>query len=227
MNFEVLKNLFGTNEDGTPKALTGDEFIAKLEEATDIKLANLSDGGYVSKDKYDAKNTELTGIKTQLEDANKTIQSYKDMDIESIKQSAADWEKKANDARADLEQRLAEQAREYSTELFLKNYQFSSKAAEKGIRSEFEAKGFTLENGKFLGAEEYMKDLMENDDYKAAFVTSAPVPDPTPAPEPTPAPNHPQWAAPKHDPNTPPKKKSLLELMKEKNENPNMVIDFD
>ena len=40
--------------------------------------------------------TERDGLKTQLSDANAAIQSYKDMDIEGIKQSAADWETKYN-----------------------------------------------------------------------------------------------------------------------------------
>ena len=40
--------------------------------------------------------TERDGLKTQLSDANTEIQSYKDMDIEGIKQAAADWEAKYN-----------------------------------------------------------------------------------------------------------------------------------
>ena len=37
-----------------------------------------------------ALTTERDGLKTQLGDANATIQSYKDMDIDGIKKSAAD-----------------------------------------------------------------------------------------------------------------------------------------
>ncbi len=59
-----------------------------------IQVVDVKAGGYVSKEKLDAKITELDGVKQQLSDANTTIQSYKDMDIDGIKQSAKDWETK-------------------------------------------------------------------------------------------------------------------------------------
>ena len=49
--------------------------------------------------------------KTQLDEANKTIQSYKDMDIDGIQQSAADWQKKYEQAKADRK------AKDYSDRL--------------------------------------------------------------------------------------------------------------
>ncbi len=50
-------------------------------------------------------------IQAQLDTANQTIQSYKDMDIEGIKQSAADWQQKYEQAEADRK------ARDYSDRL--------------------------------------------------------------------------------------------------------------
>ena len=46
--------------------------------------------------RIEALETERDGLKTQLNDANTEIQSYKDMDIDGIKQKAADWENKYN-----------------------------------------------------------------------------------------------------------------------------------
>ena len=40
-----------------------------------------------------AEQDAAAATKTQLAEANKTIQSYKDLDIESIQKSAADWQK--------------------------------------------------------------------------------------------------------------------------------------
>ena len=48
-----------------------------------------------------AEQDAATATKTQLDEANKTIQSYKDMDIDGIQQSAADWQKKYEQAEAD------------------------------------------------------------------------------------------------------------------------------
>lgn len=167
--YEFLTKLFKT-VDGQPEALTSDQLIQRITEDKTISVVNLKDGGYVAKEKLDAKITELTGVKQQLTDANAEIQSYKDMDIDKIKQSAADWEQKYNTDTAALNQKLQEQEYSHQTDMFMSGYKFTSKAAEAGIRAEFKAKEFKLENGKFLGAEEYMKSLMENEDYKGAFV---------------------------------------------------------
>ena len=54
---------------------------------------------------------DYNALKTQLDEANKTIQGFKDMDIESIQKSADDWKQKAEA----LEQ--AQKERDYSDKL--------------------------------------------------------------------------------------------------------------
>ena len=44
--------------------------------------------------------------KTQLDEANKTIQSYKDMDIDGIQQSAAEWQKSMSRQRQTAKRRI-------------------------------------------------------------------------------------------------------------------------
>lgn len=222
--YEYLKKLFGTNEDGTPVALTFDQLVEKIGADKAIKLVNLADGGYVSKDKFDAKEVELSGLRDQLTAANGTIQSYKDMDVDGIKQSVADWEKKYNDDTAALNQKIADNERSYQEELFLRGYKFSSKAAADGIRAEFVKRKFPFEDGSFIGGKEFMEKLMADEDYKAAFVVEAPAADPEPAPAPQPKP---QFSDPNPHQPQPKPKMSLAEMMRRKNENPNAEIKFD
>ena len=59
-----------------------------------VRFVDLSEGGYISKEKYQSLETKANGLETQLGEANNTIKSYKDMDIDGIKQSAADWGEK-------------------------------------------------------------------------------------------------------------------------------------
>jgi phage minor structural protein GP20 len=167
--YEFLKKLFGT-VDGQPEALTYEQLEAKIKGDKNIKLVNLSDGGYVSEDKFKAKETELTGVKQQLTDANTTIQSLKDKgaDVDKV---TKEWEDKYNKDTQDLKDKLSAQERSHQTDLFLSGYKYTSKAAQAGIKAEFEKKNFQLDNGVFLGASDYMKTLMENEDYKGAFVT--------------------------------------------------------
>ncbi len=167
--YEYLKKLF-KEVDGQPEAITAEELIKRIQADKNLNLVNLKDGGYVSKDKFDAKETELAGVKTQLSDANKEIQSYKDMDIDGIKKSAKEWEEKYKTDTAALNQKLESQERAHQTDMFFSGYKFTSKAAQAGIRMEFDKKAFKLEDGVFQGASDYMKSLMENEDYKGAFV---------------------------------------------------------
>ena len=223
--YEFLKKLFGVTEDGQPVALTYEQLAEALTANKELKLVNLADGGYVSKDKFDAKETELAGVRDQLTAANQTIQSYKDMDVDGIKQSVTDWEQKYNDDTAALRQQLAEQEQTHSLDMFLGGYQFSSKAAKDGIRAAFLSKKFPYEDGKFIGAKEYIDSLMADDDYKGAFVVKPTEPTPPPATEP-PVPK-PQFSDPNPQKPQSKPKVSLAELMRKKNENPNTEIKFD
>lgn len=66
----------------------GDELYnqvaAKLKGNDKIKLANLADGGYVGKEKFDASETTITDLRKQLAD--------RDKDIATLKKSAGDNE---------------------------------------------------------------------------------------------------------------------------------------
>lgn len=153
------------------KDVLGDELYGSVEtklneynaanKGKEIKLANLSAGGYVSIDKYNTAQTELAGVKEQLQEANKTLKSYKDMDIEGIKQSAANWEAKYNTDTAALQEKIATQQKEFAAKEYLSGKGFKSKLAQKAALSgmmELEYK-----DGTFSGAEEYLKKLKEED----------------------------------------------------------------
>ena len=219
---KFLEALFGKDENGNPVALTYEQLEQKLKENNEIKLVNLKDGGYVSQDKFDSKETEINGLRKQLEDANKTIKSYEEMDVEGIKKSVKDWEEKYKTETEALSTQLKAKEREYQQDLFLRNYKFSSKAAAEGVKAEFLKRDFPFENGKFLGATEFIEGLMADDDYKNAFVVESKEPAPTEPkptePQPTPQPK-PQFSDSNPQQMPPKPKKTLSELMRMKNEN--------
>lgn len=172
MAYEFLKKLFGTPKEGEqPKAMTFDELERAINADPSIKLANLSDGGYVSKNKFDDKETELNGVKQQLDAANTQIKSFQDMDVEGIKQSVKDWETKYNTDTQSLKDQIAAQERAHAEEMFMGEYKFTSTAARNGILAELRGKKFQIDNGVLLGAKEFMQSLMEKEDYKGAFAT--------------------------------------------------------
>lgn len=108
---------------------------------------------------------ERDNLKTQVEDANKEIQSYKDMDIDSIKKSANDWKTKYEEMEANQKAEKEKSIRNERTNAFFNDIKFASESAKAGVIAQFNEKDFKYdeETKKFLGANEWLKDLKEKD----------------------------------------------------------------
>ena len=176
MAYEYLKALF---EKGP---LSFEDFTSAVDSADGITLANIKDGGYVSQEKHirelGAANTRADGLQAQLDAANNTIKSYKDMNPEELATAVANWEKKYNTDTQALQQRLEQQETEFSAREFLNGYKFTSDLAKQAALRLFLDKGFRRENGKFIGAEEFMAGLQKSN--AGAFAQADPGGDPTP-----------------------------------------------
>lgn len=91
MKREFLQN-FSVGGQPIPKEII-DEIMA--ENGRDIEAAKKPFADYEA-------------IRNQLDEAQKTIQGFQSQDIDTIRQSAADWEKKYNDAVADAQKQKAD-----------------------------------------------------------------------------------------------------------------------
>lgn len=157
------------------KETLGEELYSQTKEKVDsynqehkdkpLKLVDLSEGKYVSKEKFDSKETEISILKSQIEDANKEIQSYKDMDIDSIKKSADDWKIKYEEMEANQKAEKEKSIRDGRTNAFFNDIKFASESAKAGVIAQFNAKDFKYdeESKKFLGATEWLNELKEKD----------------------------------------------------------------
>lgn len=116
MNLEFLKAILGDD--------LFNQFIEKLnayngDEANkdkQIKLANLTDGGYVSKDKYTDLETTLTGKQSELEKANGLIEELKKgagKDTE-LQQKISGYEAQVADLQAENKRLKAENALKFA-----------------------------------------------------------------------------------------------------------------
>lgn len=172
MAYDFLKKLFKKDENGAIIPMTAEELEAAIDADKNIKVVDLSAGGYIAKDKFDAKEIELKGVKKQLDDVNIQIKSFEDQDVDEIKKKVSEWEQKYNTDTQALRDQMAAQSRSHAEDMFLSGYKFTSKAARKGVLDELRSKKFQLDdNGTFLGAKEFMDSLMGDEDYKGAFVT--------------------------------------------------------
>lgn len=155
------------------RELLGDELFsqvdAKIQEHNKgiedklqhVRYVDLSEGGYTSKEKVQELTTKISGLETQLRDANTTIKSYKDMDIDGIKQSAAEWEEKYNTETQKLNQQIENDRKIFAAERFMDGQKIKSPLSRKAILQEFLAKNLEFKDGAFVGADEYMKTVKE------------------------------------------------------------------
>lgn len=132
-----------------------------------LKLVNLSSGNYVGKEKFDAKETEVAGLTQQLNDANATIKSYEDMDVEAIKQSVKDWETKYNEDTANLQKQLTEKDYEYNLDLFLNGLEMVDEVHKENLKKEIKDKQLKFENKKLIGGDDVVAGYKEK--YPQAF----------------------------------------------------------
>lgn len=174
MAIEYLKKFFGEDGKGS---ITFDELSTAVSGDKELKLYNLADGGYVSKDKLDAKIAELASVRAQLDDAGKQIQSYKDMDIDGIKAAAKDWETKYKADTEKLQAQLRDQ--EYDAKISERAgaLKFSSVSAKKAFLAELRAKKLTMQDGDVMGFDDFVRKYQETDP-DAFIVEKKPEPQP-------------------------------------------------
>lgn len=117
-------------------------------------------------------NETISNYQNQLKTANDTIQSYKDMDIDSIKKSADDWKTKYEEMEANQKAEQEKSIRNERTNAFFNDIKFASESAKAGVIAQFNAKDFKYdeESKKFLGASEWLNELKEKD--SGAFLSN-------------------------------------------------------
>ena len=79
------------------KGILGEGYTEEIDKAISSEIGK----GFVAKADFDAKNTELKTVRGQLTAANKKIEDFEGLDIESVRREAADWKQKAEQAEKD------------------------------------------------------------------------------------------------------------------------------
>lgn len=223
-----IKELFDKAEGGT---LTYEQFT---EAAGKSKFVDVSTGDYVSVNKH---NDEVEKLNKQIETLNGTIKT-RDSDLKELqgklKEAGADADKLSalSGDLANLQQQydtdtknykamLEKQAYEFAVKEFANGYEFSSKAAKKDFVREMIGAELKMDDKGIVGGTDFYKRYAA--DNADAFVTKTATPEAEPA-----APdNKPQFASSTGDNQPKAHKKSLMDIMKAKNDNPNMGISFD
>ena len=210
----TVKELFDNAENNT---LSWEQFQQAMGDA---KFVDLTEGKYVSKQKFD---DEVSQRDTRINDLTNTIstrdtdlatlqQTLKDAgDLDALKQASkdlTDLQKRYDKETQDYKNQLAKQAYEFAVKDFANTKDFTSNAAKRDFIQSMLAKNLSLEEGRIIGAEDFVQ--MYSKDNEDAFVKKS-----------EPKPQFAKGTEPKK-----PEKLSLSEMMKMKNDNPEATFDF-
>ena len=218
----TIKELFEKAENGT---LTYEQFEALRGDA---KFVDLSEGKYVSKQKYDsdisAKSTEIQNLNNTIELRNTDLTTLKGQldaagtDTAKLAEITESMNALKQKYDADVQQyqaQLAQKAYESAVRDFANDIKFSSKAAKRDFVNAMIAKKLTLEGDKIIGGNDFLS-AYTADNADALMTEKEPS---TPAPAPT-------FVASTPGDGGAAKKPSLSEMMRMKNENPDATITF-
>lgn len=103
---EFLKTVLGQELFAQVEAKINEHNAAEKDESKHIKIANLGEGGYVSKDKHSALETEKNSIQEQLTAAQQLVEDYKksSKNDEMAQQKITEYENKVTQLTTELEQ---------------------------------------------------------------------------------------------------------------------------
>ena len=154
---DFLKALFGDS------ALTYDQLASAIQEHNgkaenkdkQIKIGNIGDGGYVSSDKFKAKEAELTSANTTIKNLQGEIKKWDGVDVDKLKTAAADWETKYNQDTAKIRTDSA-------VEIALMKAKAKNPKAARALLDESKIK---LDGDKVLGLDDQLEALKKSEAY--------------------------------------------------------------
>ena len=149
------------------------EFLKELGIADDVLDKIMAENGkdieglktQVEKDKnaISALTTERDGLKTQLAEANKQIDGFRDLDIEGVKKQADEWKAKAEQAQKDAEKQLAELKFDHALDAKLSGAKAKDAQLVKTLLKRDDLK--LTEDGNILGLDDQLSKIKEEREY--------------------------------------------------------------
>lgn len=137
------------------------KFLEDLGLEKDIVDKIMAENGNdinAEKAKVNDKVTEIDNLKEKLEEANNTISSYKDMDIEEIKKAASEWEGKYQDSLKEIESMK-------NNSILNKELGKLNSIDEDVLSKLINRDELKFEDGKVIGLDEQVKSLKESKPY--------------------------------------------------------------
>lgn len=157
--------------------------------------------------------SERDSWKERAETAETTLKNFDGIDPANVKQEIENWKQKAADAEKDYQEKLAARDFEDALKTEIETYKFTSEAAKKSVLADIRAAGLKIKDGKILGLGDLIAQMKEKD--ASAFVDEQ---------QQSLQQNQAKFTSSLNQIPAPGTKLNPTELMKLKNENPNLDI---
>ena len=145
------------------KELLGEELYSQvIEKAGDNKIAIVSDGNWIPKEKFDVKNQEVKDLQEQLNNRDEQLEELKKVDAEGLQAKIDELQQQNEATKAEYEEKLQQQAFEHKLHDVLKD---SGVRNVKAVKALLDIDEIKLDGDKLLGLDGQLEKLKETDDY--------------------------------------------------------------
>lgn len=188
------------------KEILGDAYT----EDIDKKISERIGKDFVSRVDFNTTNETKKNLESQLRDRDSQLEDLKKIDVNDLKNKIAQLESENRTSKENSDRQIEAIKRDWAIEKYFEGFAFTSDLAKSAAIQQFKEKEFKFEDGKFLGAEEFMIDLKEKN--PTAFESEE-------------SERKPIVSRPTGQKRKPDEKMSLMDAMKYKNEHPEIDIN--
>lgn len=145
------------------KELLGEELYNQvMEKAGDNKIAVVSDGSYIPKQKFDDKLEEIKNLKEDLETRDNQLEELKKVDAEGLQQRIQELQEENENTKTEYEQKIQQQTFDYTLKDALSDAKVRNPKAAKAL---LDLKSIKLDGDKLLGLDDQLKAIKVSDPY--------------------------------------------------------------
>lgn len=145
------------------KELLGEELYNQvIEKAGDNKLAIVSDGNWIPKEKFDDKIQEAKDLQEELNNRDEQLEELKKVDPAELQKTIDDLQEANENQKNEYEEKLQQQAFNHKLENTLANANVRNTTAVKAL---LDLDIVKLEDDELKGLNEQIESLKESDSY--------------------------------------------------------------
>lgn len=157
---EFLKAILGDKYPEFEAAITAYNALPENKEKQ-VKIGNLGSGEYVGKAKYDTALQERDNYKTLYDTTKASLDKFDGVDVETLKGEIKKLNEDLGKKDTEYQGKIAQMEYDSTLGKYFEGFKFTSELAKKAAMDEFRKKELKLENGAFLGGDDFMKQLKE------------------------------------------------------------------